>query len=209
MPDSGHPGPEAGEIFVRQKCRQLAWALLSCVAMLTRVSSYNWRKLAWQAFWAFMLVGHAPAWLASCRWPAADTESFDALRCLILTISQALFLLKVLDVRWLRLKADRRTWLTVTIAIALLHSGVVHQLVFDQPLTAEAYQAVLLSAPLTIVIATLSTMPLPLSWQPVRRRRRSERAAWARAFARVQTAVLPPRFLLLSRSVSLHRAPPC
>ena len=163
--------------------------------------------LSWRAFWAVMFVGHLPAWLGTCDWAVSITDPAGVVRCLILTLSQLLFAFKVADVPWLRMRPDRRTWLTLTLAIALLHAGVVHQMLFDETLDAGAYEAVLLSAPLTLITWYVIRVVVfgDVSLRIMRRRARN---ALALVLSRTRTAWLPPRYLLLSRCASLNRAPP-
>ncbi|MBK8914003.1 MAG: hypothetical protein IPM64_05250 [Phycisphaerales bacterium] len=75
-----------------------------------------------RAGWALMLVVHAPGMLSA--WGLGD-RPVDAVRAAGLLAACVLFVLKIADVRWLRLPRDRRVWLAVAIGAALLHAGVV------------------------------------------------------------------------------------
>ncbi len=75
----------------------------------------------WRAFWAAMIVSHLPSLAEIVLHPSQWLDP----RILFLVFSQAFFVLKLVDVPWLRLRADRNTWIAVTLAFTLLHADLV------------------------------------------------------------------------------------
>lgn len=91
-------------------------------------SSTLWRRL----FWLMMGVVHAPALLAACRaWATAELSASHAGWCgALLSAGVAaallvLFTLKFLDVPFLRLRLDKRSYTVLCIIVALLHLNVL------------------------------------------------------------------------------------
>jgi hypothetical protein len=153
------------------------------------------RSLSARLFWLAMLAGHLPATSAAL---AGDAS---ALRAAILLLSQSFFVLKLLDVPWLRLPADRRRLIAVIAVIALLHARVVESSLPRDVNTYAAWHVV-------AVVGSVSAVALLLLV-----RRRAERlrrdspprlrfspASWTHAFhrgsccccARVASIVLLP-----------------
>lgn len=159
-----------------------------------------------RTLWALMLVAHLPAWLASCR--LADPAGVTLLRWGLLTASEFFFLLKLLDVPWLRLPRSGRARLAAVVAVGLLHAHVV----------ARAAGAARPDAPLCAVLAlsgaaTLSGTLLARG-QRVHEDARPGRAGRPGTSglpclrAVVWAWLLPPRWLLLARACPICRAPP-
>lgn len=91
-------------------------------------SSTLWRRL----FWLTMGVVHAPALLAACRsWATVELSASHAGWCgALLSAGVAaallvLFTLKFLDVPFLRLRLDKRSYTVLCIIVALLHLNVL------------------------------------------------------------------------------------
>lgn len=75
----------------------------------------------WRAFWAAMILSHVPSLAGALLTPAQWLDP----RILFLVVSQAFFVLKLIDVPWLRLRADRHAWVAVALAFTLLHADLV------------------------------------------------------------------------------------
>lgn len=161
------------------------------------------RRALGRLFWGLMLAAHTPAWLGTCGLLGPD--GFDAARGFFLTLSQLLFVLKLTDVPWLRVSSSRRTWVTLTVSIALLHAGALQRLLVEQSATPPAL-------PVGVTV-TATVVAFACGVRRVLQRQagaavRSMRATWRAVRAQVLQAVLPPRHLLLTRAISVNRAPP-
>lgn len=88
-------------------------------------SGSGYADFAARAFWLVLLIGHMPALLSAAGGVAADVQWGGILRLSLLLGTQALCLLKVLDVAWLRFPNTSAFWLRFVIIVALLHSGVI------------------------------------------------------------------------------------
>ncbi|MBW7906806.1 MAG: hypothetical protein LC135_02330 [Phycisphaerae bacterium] len=111
-------------------------------------------RFAIRLAWAAMLVAHVPALVdaaAQLGWSAASW-----LRLLLLGVSHALFVLKLLDVPWLRLPADRRAGLALVLCVAILHAGPLTRAHVPLELAVENWQAVLLAGALLSVPPALA-----------------------------------------------------
>lgn len=72
-----------------------------------------------------MLVGHGPAVLRVTGEWLVEGHAEAGLRALALAAFSVLFALKVIDVAWLRLPGDRRSVVTLGVAVLLMHAGVI------------------------------------------------------------------------------------
>lgn len=81
-------------------------------------------NLLWRGFWAVMLLAHLPATIEALTSIGAN-GSIQISRIAVLITAQALFVLKIANVRWLRVRNCPRAWLAICIGIALLHAGAV------------------------------------------------------------------------------------
>lgn len=105
------------------------------VISLTRTISLRHRRfgltsLIWRLGWLLMLVVHVGAILESWRallGGPAGAGTGALLRALALSGLAAFFVLKFIDVRWLRLAGGWRSKVAATIVVALLHVGVVER----------------------------------------------------------------------------------
>lgn len=158
--------------------------------------------------WAVMLVGHASPWLGALGADAAASGQPHALRALLLTLTQLFFALKVLDVRWLRLPADRRGCLAFAVGVALLHAGVVIRDGHAGVSLAAAQQATLFAGVLAGGALLGRHLRRAVGVMRLRAERRYLRCMIARLLRTFADAWLPPRFLLLARACSVNRAPP-
>lgn len=80
------------------------------------------------AFWLLMMAAHAPGLIAAWRALLTTGSPADHLRaCLFLSISMVFFVLKLRDVRWLRIRADRHSWVAMGMIIALLHTNAIQR----------------------------------------------------------------------------------
>lgn len=158
-----------------------------------------WCAIAWRCFWLLMLVGHLPATLASL-----DAGVANLPRSAFLLLAQGLFVLKLLNVRWLRVRNCPRTWLAICIGVALLHAGVVTH---DGVWIAEEHSWRTLAVAVFSALAIATVLPLSQIHTSPRFQRNQARARWRDLAQELLRAALPPRFLMLS-FVSIHRAPP-
>lgn len=97
---------------------------ISNFATLSRAGSLS--RAVWllaRGFWLALLVGHA--WLAWRSVAGVSVGQWDVGGLLLLTLSNALFILKLLDVRWLRLPRDARGLMLVVLAFGLVHVGAL------------------------------------------------------------------------------------
>jgi hypothetical protein len=81
-------------------------------------------RLAWW-LWLAMLLVHLPALVGG--WGRILADQATDLRLtgfILLNISTILFVLKLGNVRWLRFGSDRRSIISLTVAVALLHVNV-------------------------------------------------------------------------------------
>ncbi len=93
-------------------------------AIVTR--SRNGRPGLNRAAWTLMGLSHVPGCIAA--WHALIATGFDPSqvnKCIALTVAVLFCALKVLDVACLRFHADRRSWIAIALAIALVHVGMV------------------------------------------------------------------------------------
>ena len=96
-------------------------------ADLLRVTKLLWSLDLWRRlFWLTMGVVHAPALITALRsWAAAEFTACSASQCAFVAALLALFVLKFLDVPFLRLRLDKRSYIVLCIIIALLHVNVL------------------------------------------------------------------------------------
>ena len=173
-----------------------------------RRAAPSWSGSAWRAFWVLMLVAHTPGWLAACGAGGGAGPHFDVWRWALLTASQLLFVLKVVDVRWLRLPRERRAWLTVAVAVALLHADVVRQYAgADGSRTAPVCATVAVAAAAALGLRRTHVRRLLETLHP-RALHRRLRARLHLRLTDAERAWLPPRYLLLLRACRVNRAPP-
>lgn len=92
----------------------------SCFAFLKT------RRLWWRAFWAMMLLFHAPATLAALM-SLGGGESAGLSQCLLLLTSNLFFIFELIFVSSLRLLQDRRCALVLLLIIALIHTGIIER----------------------------------------------------------------------------------
>ena len=118
------PTGEFGEIAMTRYLPTLSTQLLS---RLRRV------------FWLFMFAGHAPGLVRSVWLPGQSQLTFSPVATIGLSLACTLFLLKILDVRWIRFKTDRSSVCALVLAVALAHLNLLRfateaRTEFPQPL---------------------------------------------------------------------------
>lgn len=86
------------------------------------ISRANLGRLLWVA----LLVGHTPA-LLDAGYDVLSGDFVGLSRFWILAASQIVFLLKLFDAPFLRMPSERRVYLIVAVAVALLHAGPIHR----------------------------------------------------------------------------------
>lgn len=151
--------------------------------------------------WATLFVGHLPSLFnAALAFASGDG---NLLRMAVLAASQALFILKLLDVPWLRLPRDRRALMGLALVVLLLHAGPLLSTVGVELSHTEGWQAVLLAS-------TLLTVARPDAPAPSALHRPLDRAGAGtrRSLARARQVELPRALDYVVRSVRLDRAPP-
>ena len=90
------------------------------------LDSLKTRRLWWRAFWAMMLLFHAPATLAALM-SLGTSESAGLSQCLLLLTSNLFFIFELIFVSSLRLLKDRRCALVFMLIVALIHVGVLER----------------------------------------------------------------------------------
>lgn len=104
------------------------------------------RRLWSRLFWLAMLIGHAPAqFIAYRHWITHGLDSHDLVGQVVLAISMIFFLLKFIDVKWLRCRVDGRSLVTMTLVVALLHWDCLRPRLCDDAL--DQYRVVLALTP--------------------------------------------------------------
>ena len=79
-----------------------------------------------RALWLLMFAGHIPA-LLKCLGAQSSPVSPDhnIVAAVGLLLACVFFVLKILDLSWLRFKTDRRSLLTLALAVALVHVNLM------------------------------------------------------------------------------------
>lgn len=163
------------------------------------------RRHAWCLFWLAALVIHLPA-CASALGEALHGR-VDLLRLALLAITQTLFVLKIIDVAWLRVRTTPRALLGWACGVALLHAAIL-------PLTRarETLQLDPWYTATALGTASVAVGLLPVIRRLARRSGSSKHGRWRRLLPHLlddrSGALLPPRFLLLSHACPIARAPP-
>ncbi len=80
-----------------------------------------------RALWLLMLAVHIPAVL-KCLWGQASQVSQDhnIVAVVGLLLACVFFVLKILDLPWLRFKTDRRSLFSLALSVALVHVNLMH-----------------------------------------------------------------------------------
>lgn len=121
--------------------------------------------LLWRGFWLFMLLAHARAIAAAWLTLSTDGPGTDPLRPIALTLAGLFFVLKLIDIRWLRFRTDRRSVAALTLIVALLHVQAI----------GLAEDGARVPQVLGMATALLFLEPVPRRWEQV----------YERLFARV------------------------
>ncbi len=164
------------------------------------ISTSSFHRVAWQALWVVLLAGHIKATIAAVG--AADIPG-----TLILLLSQSFFVLKLLDVSWLRVRWNVRSALAITAGVVLLHARVLDS---SQPHTPDSLttgQAIVLASG-----ASLLAGAFLLRNAPARRTataRRGTGSGLRLLLAAQRRDFLPPRDPRWLSLGSVNRAPPC
>ncbi len=77
------------------------------------------------AFWLLMLVGHLPGLVRSVSQLWDSQSAFNPVAATGFTLACTLFVLKILDVAWLRFRTDRKTIFSLALAVALVHANLM------------------------------------------------------------------------------------
>lgn len=79
----------------------------------------------WAAGWLALFLGHLPGLVAAVAALVDHPHPVEFVRFGLLAATQAFFVLKLADVRWLHLPNRPDVWLRFALIVALLHGGVV------------------------------------------------------------------------------------
>ncbi len=90
--------------------------------VFSRFSRSSLISLAWRGFWLVMLLSHARAVASAWVSIGAGDAGLDPARPVILTLASLFFVLKFIDVTWLRFKTDRRSIAALAMIVLLLHA---------------------------------------------------------------------------------------
>ncbi len=79
-----------------------------------------------RALWLLMLTVHVPP-LLRCLWGQSSpvSQDHDIVAVVGLLLACVFFVLKTLDLPWLRFKTDRRSLITLALAVALVHVNLM------------------------------------------------------------------------------------
>lgn len=180
----------------------------------TRDVSGGTRRACGLVFWCAVLVLHAaaiPALIGSVG-SGADLEAtiWMIVRLVGLLISAIFFVLKIVDVPWLRLKPGWRSAATAVIICGLLHVGVVERAMEgESPLSPAAHPGVVLFVAAAWRIDAVChglrrLLPTLASARLTRRRRRESDPCRTRSWE----SALRPALLFFVPSFAGPRAPP-
>lgn len=175
--------------------------------MPTDTPRTTWLNRLARLGWLLLLVAHVPAGFSA--WGLRDAAGdVQPLKALLITLSLAFFVLKVLDVRILRIRPEPRAVLALLVGVALLHAGVGthdHDPALVEP---TPWQAVLLAGGLAALGAASGRWGVVIAAFSPRELAAGFRAAWHALCQSLLAALLPPRYALLVIPASSLRAPP-
>lgn len=152
-----------------------------------------------------MFVAHAPAVVVA--WRSVLAGDLSAARFAILLASQIVFLLKILDVRYLRLPMAPRARFAIVSMVVLLHADVIQRASaqdFDNP---RAWVVMTVGAVVAAGAVLLLKVRKLDGIRPRQTRGRSRRML-ALILERISEVFLPPRYIMLVRACPVDRAPP-
>lgn len=130
----------------------------------------------WAAGWLALFLGHLPGLAAAVVAVVDHPHPVEFVRFALLAATQAFFVLKLADVRWLHLPNRPDVWLRFALIVALLHGGVVAHAV-----------GVDVNAPVAAIGCWAATLPAGLigsAWL-------SRIAGWAAGAARCKPPTVP------------------
>lgn len=155
-------------------------------------------------FWMAMFASHAPA---LCL--ALVDDALSTARLVLLGAAEAFFLLKIIDVRWLRIPPRSHARNAVIVGFVLLHAQAIERNVAHDLNSPVSWQLVVLGG--GIAAAGMSRRSVGDSGrartQDVSSGRRT-RIARVRLADSAANCRLPRRFLSLERASLVDRAPP-
>lgn len=160
-----------------------------------------WRSIGpWRLLWATMALAHAAptidAWFIE---PSLSSA-------VLLALTQAFFILKLIDVPWLRVRMDRRALWGVALVVVLLHARAVESSLPHPVNTIQPWHVALvggLLAPgLIRALRRRLDRTTDSAWRAHQHSQRAAVVAW------LTDALLPPRYLALQRGIQVDRAPP-
>ena len=162
-----------------------------------------------RAFWVAMFLLHVPGLLAALEalLTGSTPELFLAgLRVAGLSLSASFFVLKMIDVRWLRLRPGWRSLVTAVIATAVLHVGVLERAVESELACSPAHVGVVLFVGAAGQVARLERRLRALN--DALPRRHTRKPALDLCWQRALVYLLPLPLLAYVPSYSGPRAPP-
>ena len=162
-----------------------------------------------RAFWVAMFLLHVPGLLAALETLVTRSTPelfFCGLRAAGLSLSASFFLLKMIDVRWLRLKPGWRSFVTALIATAVLHVGVLERAVNSELACGPAHVGVVLFIGAAGSVARLEQRLRAL--HDALPRLRVRKPVWTMCRQSAFETALPRPLLAFIPSYSGPRAPP-
>lgn len=164
------------------------------------------QRRCWQALWAVLLLAHLPGLVSAAL--ALGGDGADWLRVFAFAITNALFLLKLADVPWLRVPESARARIGLIVAVAVLHAGAIERSARSLEISDETpFDVVVAGGVLAAVLTTFRPRINRTSTPRTRPQRRSERSEVTAQTER--TRLLPPPLLIRFLRIALpDRAPP-
>lgn len=179
--------------------------------ILAHISERATRTLC-RVIWAALLLLHMPAWLAVIGKSAAADSELDLLRLLAMTLVQGFFVLKVVDVRWLRIPRNSRSWLAFGLIVTLMHGDVARRALAGNPRGSAANSAwaaiVITATGFAEAVRRTRNRVDKLDCSAARALRDNVRALLRSIFNPIHDAHFKPVYLLIARDALLNRAPP-
>ena len=160
-----------------------------------------------RAVWLLMLAVHIPA-LLRCLWgqssPVSQDHNIVIVAVVGLLLACVFFVLKILDLPWLRFKTDRRSLFTLALSVALVHVNLMR---YSGDVLADPVQPLVIAN--ILMVTNLASVRRAMR-RALARLRRPEHATKVKA-APTEYAIptidrLPPQFSFFTPTIP--RAPP-
>lgn len=162
--------------------------------------------LAWRVFWAIMIAGHSLPLISNLLNIGRDAGA--PLRAAALILVQAAFVLKLIDVPWLRPPRSRRAYVAVIAGIVLLHGDVARRTLAVEWNLPEFWQSIVIAgSAATLGVLLQKTASHPRANDSVAPRR-IDKSSYLRGDASAAARLSRLLFEISSSSQSGYRAPP-